>query len=74
VEVKIGVQDVPREIVLESSLSPAELTALVDAAVTAGTLLTLTDDKGRLVLVPGTRLGYVELGVEAERKVGFGTL
>lgn len=73
-EVKIGVQDVAREIVLESPQSAAEVTAAVQAAIDGGTLLQLTDAKGRTVVVPGSRIGYVELGVESERKVGFGTL
>ena len=73
-EVKIGVQNVAREIVLESTQSAAEVTALVDAAINDGSLLRLTDDKGRTVVVPGAVIGYVDLGQENERRVGFGTL
>jgi len=74
VEVKIGVQNVAREITVESNLSAAEVTKLVDAAITDGAALRLTDDKGRTVVVPGGVLGYVEIGSESERRVGFGTL
>jgi hypothetical protein len=74
VEVKIGVQNVAREISVESNLSGAEVAQLVDAAIAAGTPLKLTDDKGRTVVVPGSVLGYVEIGSESERRVGFGTL
>ncbi len=73
-EVKIGVQNVAREITLESAQSTDEVTALVDAAITGGTVLRLTDDKGRTVTVPGTSIGYVEIGPGSERRVGFGTL
>ncbi|MFD3543867.1 DUF3107 domain-containing protein [Streptomyces sp. NPDC055254] len=74
-EVKIGVQHAPREIVLESDLSAEELESLVAAAL-SGTapLLSLTDVKGRKVLVPSDRLSYVDLGEPTARKVGFGAL
>ncbi|MFB0633074.1 DUF3107 domain-containing protein [Streptomyces sp. AB3(2024)] len=74
-EVKIGVQHAPREIVLESDLSAEELESIVAAAL-SGTapLLSLTDIKGRKVLVPSDRLSYVDLGEPSVRKVGFGAL
>jgi len=72
VEVKIGVRDVAREVVLESELTPDAVADQVAAAVTAGSLLRLTDEKGRLVLVPGAQIGYVEVGAPEARKIGFG--
>jgi hypothetical protein len=72
VEVKIGVQNVAREITLESSQTADEIAALVDKAVASGGTLRLTDEKGRTVVVPTNVLGYVEAGVETERRVGFG--
>lgn len=51
-EVKIGVQHAPREIVLESGLSAEEVESAVAEALTGkAQLLSLTDDKGRKVLV-----------------------
>ncbi|GAA0307753.1 DUF3107 domain-containing protein [Streptomyces polychromogenes] len=74
-EVKIGVQHAPREIVLESGLSAEELEGIVaDALTGTAPLLSLTDVKGRKVLVPSDRLAYVDLGEPAQRKVGFGAL
>ncbi|GLX20216.1 MULTISPECIES: DUF3107 domain-containing protein [Streptomyces] len=74
-EVKIGVQHAPREIVLESDLSAEELEAIVAAALSGkAPLLSLTDIKGRKVLVPSDRLSYVDLGEPSVRKVGFGAL
>lgn len=72
-EVKIGVQNVARELTLESSQTADEVTGLVSEAISSGGLLRLTDDKGRTIVVPGASLGYVEVGVESERRVGFGT-
>ncbi|MEU6506759.1 MULTISPECIES: DUF3107 domain-containing protein [unclassified Streptomyces] len=74
-EVKIGVQYAPREIVLESGLSVEEVERLVSDALSGKTqLLSLQDEKGRKVLVPTDRLAYVEIGEPSVRKVGFGAL
>ncbi|BBA99924.1 hypothetical protein RVR_6759 [Actinacidiphila reveromycinica] len=72
-EVKIGVQHAPREIVIESSQSTAEVEAAVaDALSGSSKLLSLVDEHGRKVLVPADRLAYVEIGEPATRRVGFG--
>ncbi|KUM36000.1 DUF3107 domain-containing protein [Arthrobacter sp. EpRS71] len=73
-EVKIGIQNVGREIVLESSLDADAVAKIVAEAVTKGSELRLTDDKGRQIIVPGNVLGYVEIGAEETRRVGFGAL
>ncbi|MFI7588444.1 DUF3107 domain-containing protein [Spongisporangium articulatum] len=73
-EVKIGVRDVPREIVLESDSTPDNVVAAVESAVASGTLLRLTDEKGKLTVVPGGLIAYVEIGAAETRRVGFGTL
>jgi hypothetical protein len=75
VEVKIGVQHTPREIVLESGQSAEEVErAVADALAGKAQLLSLTDEKGRKVLVPAERIAYVEIGESAARRVGFGAL
>ncbi len=74
-EVKIGVQHAPREMVIESEQSTEEIEQAVAAAL-SGTakLLSLTDDRGRKVLVPADRLAYVEIGEPTKHRVGFGAL
>ena len=74
-EVKIGVQFAPRELVLESAQTPAEVEAAVAEALSGrnGTL-TLVDDKGRRVIVPVDKLAYVEIAESEGRRVGFGAL
>jgi hypothetical protein len=74
VEVKIGVQNVAREIVVESVQSQEEVEALVTAALTKGGLLSLADDQGRRVIVPVAGIGYVDLGATKKGSVGFGTI
>ena len=73
-EVKIGVQQAAREVVLESAQSAEDVVALVSAAVTGATLLTLADEKGRTVLVPGDRIAYVEIGASERSRIGFGAV
>ncbi|MDB1086863.1 DUF3107 domain-containing protein [Streptomyces sp. ACA25] len=74
-EIKIGVQHTPREIVLESGQSGEEVERAVNEALSGGSnLLSLTDERGRKVLVPADRVAYVEIGEQVSRKVGFGAL
>lgn len=73
-EVKIGVRDVPRELVLESDETPDAITAAVEEAIVKNTLLRLVDDRGRMVIVPGHQIGYLELGAPRSHKVGFGSV
>lgn len=71
-EVKIGVLHTPREIVLESAQSPAEVEALVSQALgSVDGQLALTDEKGRRVLVPANLVAYVEIAPSDTRRVGF---
>ncbi|MCX4660263.1 MULTISPECIES: DUF3107 domain-containing protein [Streptomyces] len=74
-EVKIGVQHAPREIVLESGQTAEEVESAVAAALSGkAQLLSLVDDHGRKVLVPAERLAYVEIGEPSRGKVGFSAL
>ena len=71
-EIKIGVQNSGRELVIESTQSPDEVSEAVSAAIKAGGTLSLSDEKGRRVVVPVSALAYVEIGEPTVRKVGFG--
>jgi hypothetical protein len=60
-------------------IDSAETTDAILAAVTASvtgdiSVLTLTDERGRQVLVPSDKLAYVEIGEPESRRVGFGSL
>ena len=71
-EVKIGVADSPRELVLSSTDSPDQMEALVTEALrnSAG-LLTLVDEKGKRYVIPSSKVAYVEIGPSDSRRVGF---
>ena len=70
-EIKIGVKQTQREIVLETDEEAKALAARVEETIQSEGLLTFTDTKGRQVFVPSASLGYLEIGAETSRRVGF---
>lgn len=71
-EIKIGVQHAPRELVLESAQSPEDVESTVIEAISKSEgVLTLVDERGRKVLVPVQKLAYVEIAAASPRPVGF---
>ncbi len=72
IEVHVGVVNVTREIVIEIESTQDEITQLINAAVSSGKPLELTDEKGRKVVVPAEKIGYVEIGSSVGRRLGFG--
>jgi hypothetical protein len=74
VEVTIGVQNLTRELVVETDQSADEVAAAVREALDGANALELNDSRGRRIVVPTGSIGYVEIGTEAQRRVGFGSL
>ncbi|MCP2264977.1 DUF3107 domain-containing protein [Promicromonospora thailandica] len=72
-DVTIGVQNLTREVTVETEQTAADVAAAVKKAL-AGGPLELTDSRGRQVIIPGSAIGYVEIGSEEQRKVGFGAV
>ena len=70
-EIKIGVQHSPRELVVESDATPDEIEKHVSDALSGDGMLALTDTRGRRILVPVARLSYVEIGGGVSGQVGF---
>jgi hypothetical protein len=73
VEVKIGVQNANRELVIDTELTGDDVEKAVALAVETGGsgVLSLTDTKGRRVLVPVDKVAYVEIGSPSVGQVGF---
>lgn len=71
VEVKIGVQNASRELVVDTEQSADDVAAQVSEAIATDGVLSLTDAKGRRVLVPVSKLAYVEVGTGVAGQVGF---
>ncbi|GAA1081286.1 DUF3107 domain-containing protein [Streptomyces rhizosphaericus] len=70
-EVKIGVQHAARELVVDIAETQENIQQAVADAVAGDGVLTLTDTKGRTVVVPATKLAYVEIGTSSTGAVGF---
>jgi hypothetical protein len=73
VQVRIGVQSVPKELVVETSLSADEVErAVSDALGDPDGIFTLKSKTGRVV-VPSSKLAYAEIAETDVPSVGFGT-
>lgn len=71
-EVKIGIAESARELVVSSDQTADQVQQLVDEALAAGDgLLRLVDEKGRRYLVRAAQISYVEIAPEEGRRVGF---
>jgi len=73
VEVKIGIAESARELVVSSDQTPDEVQALVDEALGGGGdgLLRLVDEKGRRYLIRASQISYIEIAPDDARRVGF---
>jgi hypothetical protein len=77
VEVKIGIQSIPRELVVETDASAEEIERDLAAALSAkgdSALLVLSTQKGGKVLIPADKIAFVEFGGDQSRRVGFGNI
>lgn len=77
-EITIGIQNVSRELNLEVDEKAETVAKSVNDALAkhakgdSAAALSLTDTRGRQVVVPAAALGYVEIGAQTPRPVGFG--
>ena len=74
IEVRVSVTDTAREIVLESDATRDDVIAAINVAMQENSPLILTDHRGRQVIIPANKIGFVEIAAPIERKVGFATL
>lgn len=71
-EIRIGIVNTGRELTFETSTPADEVRGQIVAALDQNTShVTFSDDKGNSYIVPTANLGYVELGTEESRRVGF---
>jgi Protein of unknown function (DUF3107) len=76
VEVKIGVQSVPRELVVETDTPADQIEKDLSAALEGGkhSVFAVAVTKGGKVLVPADKVAYLEFGPQENRRVGFGNI
>ena len=70
-EVKIGVQNASRELNIDTTLDADGVEKAVVTALKDGGVFTLSDSKGRRVVVPGEKLAYVDISTSVSGQVGF---
>ncbi len=71
-EVKIGVQNVTRELTLDTNEEGDDIESVVAKALDEGRpVVTFTDVKGRRIVVPTATIAYVEIGSPTVGQVGF---
>jgi hypothetical protein len=70
-EVKIGVINASRELTVDTTLEAGEVEEQVRSALSSGGVLSLTDAKGRRIVVPAEKLAYVEITTGTAGQVGF---
>lgn len=76
-EVKIGMQSVQRELVVETDATAEEIERDLAAALAAAdgkAIFALTTQKGGRVLVPADKIAFVEFSTDQARRVGFGNI
>ncbi|TMR08360.1 DUF3107 domain-containing protein [Nonomuraea turkmeniaca] len=72
-EIKIGVRSVHRELIVETDLTADQVEEEIRNALSVDRgVFAITDVKGRRVIVPVTALGFLEIGEDESRPVGFG--
>jgi hypothetical protein len=86
-EVKIGIQSVPRELIIETDETQAEIEAHLERALAAyfqagkpdlepapSPVFTVTTTKGGRVLIPADKIAFIEFTTDQARRVGFGNI
>jgi hypothetical protein len=74
VEVKIGIQSAPRELIVETESDADDIEAALKAAIADSGVLAVATAKGGRVLVPADKIAYLEFGDSQSRRVGFSNL
>ena len=71
-DIRIGILNSPREINFETAQSAADVEKVVSAALDSGAkFIKLVDDKDKVYIIPVAAFGYIEVGSEVSRRVGF---
>jgi hypothetical protein len=77
VEVKIGIQSIPRELIVETDATAEEIERGLAAALGTAdgrAIFALSTQKGGRVLVPADKIAFIEFGGDPARRVGFGNI
>ena len=73
-QVRIAVTNITGELAFETNSSVADVKAAVAAAIASNSTLSLQDVRGHEIVVAADKIGFVDIGIAADRRVGFGAL
>ncbi|HUN36220.1 MAG TPA: DUF3107 domain-containing protein [Trebonia sp.] len=76
-EVKIGIQSIPRELVVDTDTPVEEIErALAEALSGSGSppVFALDTLKGGRLLIPADKIAFIEFSPDQARRVGFGNI
>jgi hypothetical protein len=76
-EVKIGIQSVQRELVVDTDATAEEIERDLAAALAAADgkgIFSITAQKGGRVIVPADKIAFIEFTSDQARRVGFGNI
>ena len=72
VDIRIGIANSPRELSFETLQSAADVEKIVSSALESDAkFIKLSDDKGKVYIIPTASFSYLEVGTETSRRVGF---
>jgi hypothetical protein len=72
VDIRIGILNSPREINFETAQSAVDVEKVIAAALESDAkFIRLVDDKDKVYIIPVAAFGYIEVGSEVSRRVGF---
>ncbi len=73
-EVRIGISDVSREVTLRTEANADDVIEALNKAIADNSVFEMTDAQGRRVVVPASKVAYLDLGSPDVRAVGFGAV
>jgi hypothetical protein len=73
-QVRIGISQSNQELNFECDLGRDEVQAIITKALDGNSTIVLGDTKGHTVMLAASKVAFVELGSNADRKIGFTTL
>lgn len=74
-DVRIGVTYSPKELDIElpDGVEPQAVKAEIETAIAGGSMVWVTDRRGRQVGVPADKVAYIEVASpDSDRRIGFG--
>ncbi len=76
-EVKIGIQSIPRELVVDTDTPAEEIERALSEALDGAAgqpVLAINTLKGGRLLIPADKIAFIEFSSDQARRVGFGNI